>query len=172
MPAGVLYICNDLMLFLQFVPNRISQVVNTSMRVIWSEAKSAYRGQFVSFAGVQAYPHPLQQPPIVVGGKLRSALCRAVEKANGWFGWALDLEETSRALADLREVANALAPRDARRTRGQCSSACTHRRNNRSAIRRAWCSPACSHLAKGRRCSGAGAVHWHCGRYAWWAGIN
>ncbi len=86
MPAGVLYICNDLMLFLQFVPNRISQVVNTSMRVIWSEAKSAYRGQFVSFAGVQAYPHPLQQPPIVVGGKLRSALCRAVEKANGWQG--------------------------------------------------------------------------------------
>ena len=78
-----------------------------AMRAIWSETKPAYQGRFVSFADVQAYPNPLQQPypPIVVGGRSPAALRRAVEQANGWFGWALDLDETSRAIADLREVA-------------------------------------------------------------------
>jgi probable F420-dependent oxidoreductase len=78
-----------------------------AMRAIWSETKPAYQGRFVSFADVQAYPHPLQQPypPIVVGGRSPAALRRAVEQANGWFGWALDLDETSHSIADLREVA-------------------------------------------------------------------
>lgn len=78
-----------------------------AMRAIWSETKPAYHGRFVSFADVQAYPHPLQQPypPIVVGGRSSAALRRAVEQANGWFGWALDLDETSRIIAELREVA-------------------------------------------------------------------
>src|SRR5713101_9186079 len=65
-----------------------------AMRAIWSETKPAYHGRFVSFADVQAYPHPLQQPypPIVVGGRSPAALRRAVEQANGWFGWAFDLD--------------------------------------------------------------------------------
>src|SRR5947209_12422707 len=29
-----------------------------TMRAIWSEEKPAYHGQYVSFQGVQAYPHP------------------------------------------------------------------------------------------------------------------
>lgn len=33
-----------------------------ALRVIWSEARPAYRGRFVSFEGVQAHPHPVQQP--------------------------------------------------------------------------------------------------------------
>src|SRR5258708_33052121 len=76
------------------------------MRAIWSETKPAYHGRFVSFADVQAYPHPLQQPypPIVVGGRSPAALRRAVAQANGWVGWRLDLDETSRAIADIPEV--------------------------------------------------------------------
>ena len=78
-----------------------------AMRAIWSEEKPTYHGQFVSFANVQAYPRPLQQPypPIVIGGRSPAAYRRAVEVGNGWFGFSLDLEETAHAIADLRQSA-------------------------------------------------------------------
>ncbi len=78
-----------------------------AMQIIWSEDKPAYHGRFVSFEGVQAYPHPVQQPhpPIVVGGNSPGAYRRTIEQANGWFGFALNLEETARAIAALRETA-------------------------------------------------------------------
>ena len=78
-----------------------------AMRAIWSEQTPAYHGQYVSFQGVQAYPHPVQQPtpPIVVGGRAAAVLRRSVEQANGWYGFALDLDETAGVLAQLREAA-------------------------------------------------------------------
>jgi probable F420-dependent oxidoreductase len=78
-----------------------------AMHAIWSEGTPAYHGQYVSFQEVLAYPHPVQQPfpPIVVGGRAPGALRRTVEQANGWFGFALDLEETASLLAQLREAA-------------------------------------------------------------------
>jgi probable F420-dependent oxidoreductase len=78
-----------------------------AMRAIWSEEAPAYHGRYVSFEGVQAYPHPLQQPtpPIVVGGRAPAVLRRTVEQAQGWYGFALDLQETASVLAELREIA-------------------------------------------------------------------
>ena len=78
-----------------------------AMRAIWSEGTPAYHGRYVSFQGVQAYPHPVQQPfpPIVVGGRAPGALRRTVEQANGWYGFALDLDETSSLLVQLKEAA-------------------------------------------------------------------
>jgi len=78
-----------------------------AMRAIWSEDKPAYRGRYVSFQEVQAYPHPMQQPtpPIVIGGRAHAVLRRTVEQANGWYGFALDLDETASLLAQLREAA-------------------------------------------------------------------
>jgi probable F420-dependent oxidoreductase len=78
-----------------------------AIQILWSEARPSYQGRFVSFAHVQAYPHPQQQPypPIVIGGHSAAALRRAVEKANGWFGARLDLDETARVLAELRAIA-------------------------------------------------------------------
>ncbi len=78
-----------------------------AMRAIWSEGTPAYHGRYVSFQDVVAYPHPVQQPgpPIVVGGRAAAVLRRAVEQANGWYGFALDLEETAALLAQLREAA-------------------------------------------------------------------
>jgi hypothetical protein len=40
----------------------------------------------------------------VVGGHSPAALSRAVRSGNGWYGWELDLEQTARSLAELREV--------------------------------------------------------------------
>ena len=77
-----------------------------AMRVIWSEEAPAYHGRYVSFQDVKAFPHPVQQPtpPIVIGGRAPAVLRRAVEQANGWYGFALDLDETAGALVELREV--------------------------------------------------------------------
>ena len=78
-----------------------------AMHAIWSEGTPAYHGRYVSFQGVLAYPHPVQQPfpPIVVGGSAPGAIRRTVEQANGWYGFALDLEQTATLLAQLREAA-------------------------------------------------------------------
>lgn len=78
-----------------------------AMRAIWSEETPAYHGRYVSFQGVQAFPHPVQQPapPIVMGGRAPAVLRRTVEQANGWYGFALDLDETASLLAQLREAA-------------------------------------------------------------------
>ena len=79
-----------------------------AMRAIWSEEKPAYHGQYVSFQGVQAHPHPVQQPTpsIITGGRAPAVIRRTIEQANGWYGFALDLDETANVLAQLREAAN------------------------------------------------------------------
>ncbi len=78
-----------------------------AMRAIWSEGTPSFDGRYVSFHDVVAYPHPAQQPfpPIVVGGSADAVLRRAVEQANGWYGFALDLADTAALLAKLREAA-------------------------------------------------------------------
>jgi probable F420-dependent oxidoreductase len=73
-----------------------------AMRTIWTQPKPAYHGRFVSFEGVQA--HPQRNIPIVVGGESPPAYRRAVESATGWYGFNLDLNWTTRALADIREA--------------------------------------------------------------------
>jgi len=78
-----------------------------AMQAIWSQARPAYQGRFVSFADVQAHPQPVQRPhpPIVIGGRTAAAFRRAVQQGHGWYGFALDAEGTARALAGLREAA-------------------------------------------------------------------
>ncbi len=87
-----------------------------AMRAIWSEPKPTYQGRFVSFANVQAHPHPVQRPhpPVVVGGRTARAFHRAVQQGDGWYGFALDLDATRQAIAGLRDAA-ARTPRPAGR---------------------------------------------------------
>ena len=75
-----------------------------AMLAIWTAEKPAYQGRFVSFAGVQSMPRPVQtpHPPIVMGGRTAPAYRRAVTHANGWFGFALDAADTAACLAGLR----------------------------------------------------------------------
>ena len=78
-----------------------------AMKAIWSQAKPEFHGRFVSYEGVQAYPQPLQQPhpPIVIGGHSPMAYRRAVEHANGWYGFSLDVAATETAVEGLRHAA-------------------------------------------------------------------
>jgi probable F420-dependent oxidoreductase len=82
-----------------------------AMRAIWSESAPAYQGRFTQFAGVQAYPRPVQQPgpPIVVGGRSPGAYRRAVQQGAGWYGFALSLDRTAEAVAALREAGDRYA---------------------------------------------------------------
>jgi len=79
-----------------------------AMRTIWTEEKPVFQGKYVSFQGVQAYPHPLQQPhpPIITGGRAPAVIRRTIEQAGGWYGYAYDFEETVAVLSQIREAAD------------------------------------------------------------------
>jgi probable F420-dependent oxidoreductase len=76
--------------------------------VIWTQARPAYHGHFVAFENIQALPRPVQKPhpPIVIGGATPPAFRRAVTRANGWYGFALDLDATGRCIQGLRAAAH------------------------------------------------------------------
>jgi probable F420-dependent oxidoreductase len=77
-----------------------------AMRAVWTQEHPAYHGEFVSFSGVTAYPRPVQQPlPILIGGESDLALRRAVTLGQGWYGFALTIEQTAQCLRRLRRVA-------------------------------------------------------------------
>ncbi|HEV8716636.1 MAG TPA: LLM class F420-dependent oxidoreductase [Candidatus Binatia bacterium] len=78
-----------------------------AMKAVWSQENPAYQGRFVSFRGIQAKPQPVQKPypAVVIGGHTAEAFRRAVQHANGWYGFALDLDATAKCLAGLKEAA-------------------------------------------------------------------
>jgi probable F420-dependent oxidoreductase len=73
---------------------------------VWTSPRPEYHGRFVSFAGIQSLPRPVQtpHPPIVIGGATPQAYRRAVTHANGWYGFAHDLDSTATCLAALRST--------------------------------------------------------------------
>jgi len=78
-----------------------------AMQAVWTQEKPIHHGEFVSFSGIQALPQPVQKPhpPVVIGGHTKEAFRRAVQHANGWYGFALDLEKTAECLAGLKKAA-------------------------------------------------------------------
>lgn len=79
---------------------------------LWYEDHPEYHGDFVDFAGVDAYPRPVQRPvPLVVGGHSPPAYRRAVARAHGWYGFALTPDDTATCLGGLREAASAVERR-------------------------------------------------------------
>jgi probable F420-dependent oxidoreductase len=77
-----------------------------AMTAIWSQEQPAYNGEFVRFSSVQARPRPVQQPSprIVVGGHSKGAWKRAVQRAHGWYGFALNVEQTAANIEGLRQA--------------------------------------------------------------------
>jgi probable F420-dependent oxidoreductase len=73
-----------------------------AMRAIWTQPKPAYHGRFVSFEGIQA--HPQRTIPIVVGGHTAMAYRRTIEQGTGWYGFALNLDDTAHCIAQLQQA--------------------------------------------------------------------
>ena len=57
-----------------------------AMKVIWTERKAEYHGEFVNFDPMMAWPKPVQKPhpPIIVGGAFPYGARRAIRYGNGW----------------------------------------------------------------------------------------
>ena len=65
-----------------------------AMKVIWTETKPEFKGEFVNFEPMMAWPKPLQKPypPVLVGGGFPHGAKRAIEYGDGWMplggrGW-------------------------------------------------------------------------------------
>lgn len=70
-----------------------------AMKIIWTEDKPEFKGEFVNFEPMMAWPKPAQKPhpPILVGGAFPYGAKRAIEFGDGWMplgarGW--DVLET------------------------------------------------------------------------------
>ena len=57
-----------------------------AMKVIWTQSKAEYHGEFVNFDPMMARPKPVQNPypPILVGGAFPYGARRAVRYGDGW----------------------------------------------------------------------------------------
>jgi probable F420-dependent oxidoreductase len=78
-----------------------------AIKALWTMEQPAFSGRFVNFAGIDAQPRPVQRPhpPIVTGGWTGAAFARAVQHANGWYGYNMDVETVAKHIAALRAVA-------------------------------------------------------------------
>ncbi len=58
------------------------------MKLLWTEPRASFRGNFWQFENVSMEPKPLQipHPPLWFGGHHENALRRAVKYGNGWMG--------------------------------------------------------------------------------------
>src|SRR2546429_5839011 len=77
---------------------------------LWSMEKPEYNGRFLSFSGINAMPRPVQkpQPQVVFGGHTKAAYSRAARLAKGWFGFALDLNDTAKCIEGLKGACSAV----------------------------------------------------------------
>ena len=77
-----------------------------AMRALWQQDAVSIDTKYVSFSSVTANPKPVNGTiDVVVGGHSKAAFRRAVQSANGWFGFARDLEATKSDIAGLAQAA-------------------------------------------------------------------
>ncbi len=76
------------------------------MRSLWNDPQPSHHGRFWNFDNIQAMPRPIQRggPPIVVGGTSEAALRRAARCAQGWYGFAMNVEQTKRVVNVLHAI--------------------------------------------------------------------
>ena len=57
-----------------------------AMKVVWTQSKAEYHGEFVNFDPMMAWPKPVQKPhpPVIVGGAFPYGARRAIRYGDGW----------------------------------------------------------------------------------------
>ena len=57
-----------------------------AMKLIWTQTKAEYHGEFVNFPEMMAWPKPVQKPhpPVIVGGAFPYGARRAIRYGDGW----------------------------------------------------------------------------------------
>lgn len=79
------------------------------MKKLWTEEETAFEGEFCSFPNIRSYPKPIQKPhpPIIFGGESESALRRAGEIGDGWFGMNVSVADAPEKIAQVKKHARA-----------------------------------------------------------------
>jgi len=89
--------------------HRLARERIEAMKVIWTETKAVYHGEFVNFDPMMAWPKPVQKPhpPIIVGGAFPHGARRALRYGNGWMPHRSrpEYEEVQALLGRFREMA-------------------------------------------------------------------
>jgi probable F420-dependent oxidoreductase len=85
-----------------------------AMRALWTEPAPRHQGRFARFDDIRFEPKPVQRPhpPIVIGGQAPAALARAAREGDGWYGFALTVEQCGAIVPELRRL-RAATPRAA-----------------------------------------------------------
>lgn len=78
-----------------------------AMKVIWSETRPEYHGEFVDFDPMMTWPKPVQQPhpPIHVGGVYPYGARRAIRYGDGWMPIAGRGPDVLGSLPEFRKLA-------------------------------------------------------------------
>jgi probable F420-dependent oxidoreductase len=81
-----------------------------AMKLIWTETKAEYHGEFVNFDPMMAWPKPVQKPhpPVIVGGAFPYGARRAIRYGDGWVPHASRPEygDVSDFLPQFHQMAN------------------------------------------------------------------
>ncbi len=99
-----------------------------AMQALWTQDAPAFDGEFVSFAGVDAHPRPLDRdrgPRIVMGGHSPAAYERTVRFADEWYGFALSPQRAAECVAGIARAADEFG---IRRAQGQLTISVTPNR--------------------------------------------
>jgi probable F420-dependent oxidoreductase len=86
--------------------NAVTDEYLDALEALWYDDHPRFQGRFVDFAGIDAYPRPVQSPiPVVIGGHRPPSFRRAVARAEGWYGYGLVPEQMDEVRAELRSAA-------------------------------------------------------------------
>ncbi|MGH8011184.1 MAG: LLM class F420-dependent oxidoreductase [Candidatus Binataceae bacterium] len=87
-------------------PRRWSQTAECigAMRELWSKPEASFDGRWIKFPAIRCEPKPALQtgPPVVLGSRMRGALRRVAQWADGWCPLGLAPEEMKAQLVQLR----------------------------------------------------------------------
>jgi probable F420-dependent oxidoreductase len=94
---------------------RITDEYIEVLKVLWTEDRPEFHGEFVDFADISFEPKPVQKPypPIWIGGSSMAALLRAARVGSGWYPngsqggkgpWLNSVEDLPTFLAAARTV--------------------------------------------------------------------
>jgi probable F420-dependent oxidoreductase len=75
-----------------------------AIKILLSQKRASFNGQFFKFRNVEMYPKPVQSKlPIYIGGNSDQAIRRTAELGDGWFPAILTPSELSKKINLLRE---------------------------------------------------------------------
>jgi probable F420-dependent oxidoreductase len=94
---------------------RVTDEYVAALKVLWSEDRPTFKGEFLSFADVVFEPKPLQRPhpPLWFGGRSVASLRRAARAGDGWAPaggllgkgpWFEGPDQLPALLADVRDI--------------------------------------------------------------------